>query len=262
MRNARGAAVGAATAPRTRAKPSAMPAGAAAAGPRGALGRAAPAPAAQATSSPTVQESRYGALPDGTEIRLFTLDNGLRLLRLAIDTHLITAHHALPLLIERPDGLLIEVTDGTAEYNAQNYRLQVKAAMDAWIAGGYRNEVDQMNAFINHVGLRDMTLWKQRLLELRSESERMRVLGDALRALVEAVEPREHAPPPVGPRRAEQHRDGRHGEPEQKGLGGEAPPAVLGGHGDAAQRRPPPGRGGRGHGRCGVNHGAARSCGR
>ena len=27
------------------------------------------------------------------------LDNGLRLLRLAIDTHLITSHHALPLLI-------------------------------------------------------------------------------------------------------------------------------------------------------------------
>ena len=43
------------------------------------------------------------------------LDNGLRLLRLGIDTHLITAHHALPLLIEHPGGLLVEVTDGTAE---------------------------------------------------------------------------------------------------------------------------------------------------
>jgi NAD(P)-dependent dehydrogenase (short-subunit alcohol dehydrogenase family) len=51
------------------------------------------------------------------------LANGLRLLRLAIDTHLITAHHALPLLIERPGGLLVEVTDGTAEYNATRYRL-------------------------------------------------------------------------------------------------------------------------------------------
>lgn len=50
------------------------------------------------------------------------LDNGLRLLRLAIDTHLITAHFALPLLIERPGGLLVEVTDGTAAYNAQHYR--------------------------------------------------------------------------------------------------------------------------------------------
>lgn len=51
------------------------------------------------------------------------LDNGLRLLRLGIDTHLITAHHALPLMIERPGGLLVEVTDGTADYNATHYRL-------------------------------------------------------------------------------------------------------------------------------------------
>jgi NAD(P)-dependent dehydrogenase (short-subunit alcohol dehydrogenase family) len=51
------------------------------------------------------------------------LENGLRMLKLGIDTHLITAHHALPLLIERPGGLLVEVTDGTAEYNAQNYRI-------------------------------------------------------------------------------------------------------------------------------------------
>jgi NAD(P)-dependent dehydrogenase (short-subunit alcohol dehydrogenase family) len=51
------------------------------------------------------------------------LENGLKMLRLGIDTHLITAHHALPLMIERPGGLLIEVTDGTAEYNASHYRL-------------------------------------------------------------------------------------------------------------------------------------------
>jgi NAD(P)-dependent dehydrogenase (short-subunit alcohol dehydrogenase family) len=50
------------------------------------------------------------------------LGHGLRLLRLAIDTHLITSHHALALLIARPGGLLIEVTDGTAEYNADHYR--------------------------------------------------------------------------------------------------------------------------------------------
>lgn len=51
------------------------------------------------------------------------LAKGLRMLHLAIDTHLITAHHALPLLIENPGGLLVEVTDGTAEYNAEHYRL-------------------------------------------------------------------------------------------------------------------------------------------
>jgi len=51
------------------------------------------------------------------------LDRGLRLLRLGVETHLITAHYALPLLIERPGGLLVEVTDGTAEYNADHYRI-------------------------------------------------------------------------------------------------------------------------------------------
>lgn len=51
------------------------------------------------------------------------LENGLRLLRLGIDTHLITAHHALPLLIEKPGGLLVEMTDGTADYNRGRYRL-------------------------------------------------------------------------------------------------------------------------------------------
>ncbi len=53
------------------------------------------------------------------------LENGLRLLRLAVDTHLITAHYALPLMISQPGGLLVEVTDGTAEYNADHYRLSV-----------------------------------------------------------------------------------------------------------------------------------------
>jgi NAD(P)-dependent dehydrogenase (short-subunit alcohol dehydrogenase family) len=51
------------------------------------------------------------------------LANGLRLLSLGVHTHLITAHFALPLLIERPGGLLVEVTDGTAEYNADHYRI-------------------------------------------------------------------------------------------------------------------------------------------
>lgn len=51
------------------------------------------------------------------------LENGLTLLRRGIDTHLITAHHALPLLIENTGGLLVEVTDGTADYNAEHYRL-------------------------------------------------------------------------------------------------------------------------------------------
>jgi NAD(P)-dependent dehydrogenase (short-subunit alcohol dehydrogenase family) len=52
-----------------------------------------------------------------------SLENGLRTLRLAVDTHAITSHFALPLLIRRPGGLVVEVTDGTADYNAANYRV-------------------------------------------------------------------------------------------------------------------------------------------
>ncbi|MGK4578642.1 SDR family oxidoreductase [Kitasatospora sp. HPMI-4] len=50
------------------------------------------------------------------------LDNGLRLLRLGVDTHAITSHYALPLLLRRPGGLVVEMTDGTAEYNRDHYR--------------------------------------------------------------------------------------------------------------------------------------------
>ncbi|QCD59969.1 SDR family oxidoreductase [Streptomyces hawaiiensis] len=51
------------------------------------------------------------------------LDKGLRLLRLAVETHAVTSHHALPLLLRNPGGLVVEVTDGTADYNADNYRV-------------------------------------------------------------------------------------------------------------------------------------------
>jgi NAD(P)-dependent dehydrogenase (short-subunit alcohol dehydrogenase family) len=54
-----------------------------------------------------------------------SLENGLRMLRLAIDTHIITSHFALPLLIKNPGGLVVEMTDGTAEYNNANYRLSL-----------------------------------------------------------------------------------------------------------------------------------------
>ncbi|MEW2451841.1 SDR family oxidoreductase [Streptomyces parvulus] len=50
------------------------------------------------------------------------LDKGLRLLRLAVETHAVTSHHALPLLLRGSGGLVVEVTDGTEEYNRENYR--------------------------------------------------------------------------------------------------------------------------------------------
>jgi NAD(P)-dependent dehydrogenase (short-subunit alcohol dehydrogenase family) len=53
------------------------------------------------------------------------LAKGLRILRLGAETHLVTSHHLLPLLVDEPGGLLVEVTDGTADYNASRYRLSV-----------------------------------------------------------------------------------------------------------------------------------------
>jgi NAD(P)-dependent dehydrogenase (short-subunit alcohol dehydrogenase family) len=64
-----------------------------------------------------------------------SLDGGLRLLRLGIDTHAITSHFAIPLLLQTPGGLVVEVNDGTDDYNATRYRVSffydlVKAAVN------------------------------------------------------------------------------------------------------------------------------------
>ncbi|NGO43126.1 SDR family oxidoreductase [Streptomyces ureilyticus] len=50
------------------------------------------------------------------------LDKGLRVMRLGIESHIVTSHSALPLLTRNPGGLLVEVTDGTEEYNRATYR--------------------------------------------------------------------------------------------------------------------------------------------
>lgn len=58
------------------------------------------------------------------------LEVGLRLLRQAIDTHIITSHHALPVLIKREGGLVVEVTDGnTARYRGSFFYDLVKSAV-------------------------------------------------------------------------------------------------------------------------------------
>jgi NAD(P)-dependent dehydrogenase (short-subunit alcohol dehydrogenase family) len=56
------------------------------------------------------------------------LDVGLRILRLAVETHLVTSHFLLPLVVRSRapgGGLVVEITDGTSEYNASNYRISV-----------------------------------------------------------------------------------------------------------------------------------------
>jgi NAD(P)-dependent dehydrogenase (short-subunit alcohol dehydrogenase family) len=70
------------------------------------------------------------------------LDDGLRILRLAVETHLRTSHALLPLLVEQPGGLVVEINDGTAAYNAAHYRISMfydlaKTAVNrlAWAQG-------------------------------------------------------------------------------------------------------------------------------
>lgn len=60
-----------------------------------------------------------------TPVWQHSLEHGLRMVRLAIETHVITNHFALPLLIKNPGGLVVEMTDGTAEYNSENYRVSL-----------------------------------------------------------------------------------------------------------------------------------------
>lgn len=45
------------------------------------------------------------------------LDNGLRALRNGLETHLITLHTLLPLLVRRGAGLVVEITDGDDMFN-------------------------------------------------------------------------------------------------------------------------------------------------
>jgi NAD(P)-dependent dehydrogenase (short-subunit alcohol dehydrogenase family) len=60
-----------------------------------------------------------------TPIWRHDLQKGLRIVRLGLETHLITSHYLLPLLVAQPGGLLVEVTDGTADYNSRTYRISV-----------------------------------------------------------------------------------------------------------------------------------------
>lgn len=52
------------------------------------------------------------------------LTSGLYMLRMGVHTHLITSAKALPLILRSGDGLVVEMTDGTSDYN-KNFRREV-----------------------------------------------------------------------------------------------------------------------------------------
>jgi len=87
----------------------------------------------------------------GTTVWEHDLPGGLRMLRMGIDTHLITSHFALPLLIRRPGGLVVEMTDGTAEYNAA-YRHDVGIYYDLVKAAVQRLTTAQAYELGPHAG--------------------------------------------------------------------------------------------------------------
>jgi NAD(P)-dependent dehydrogenase (short-subunit alcohol dehydrogenase family) len=58
----------------------------------------------------------------GKRVWEYDLDRGLALFRAGLESHLITSHFALALLARRPGGLVVEVTDGTTEFNTPRFR--------------------------------------------------------------------------------------------------------------------------------------------
>lgn len=56
----------------------------------------------------------------GTPFWKVKLENGLRMLKQAIHSHIITAHYAVPLMLGRRGGTIFEITDGDAFYYRGN----------------------------------------------------------------------------------------------------------------------------------------------
>ncbi|MFD4605465.1 SDR family oxidoreductase [Streptomyces sp. NPDC058464] len=126
------------------------------------------------------------------------LDTGLRLLRQAVETHVITSRFALPLLVARGSGLVVEVTDGnTARYRGSFFydlakstviRLAVAQAAElrphgvaavALTPGFLRSE-----AVLEHFGVTEDT-WREGVAKDPNfaHSESPRYLGRAVAAL-------------------------------------------------------------------------------
>ena len=127
-----------------------------------------------------------------------SLDDGLRLLHQAVDTHIVTSHHAVPLMVRRGRGLVVEVTDGVSdEYRGSLFydlakasviRLARAQAADlrgtgvtavALTPGFLRSE-----AVLDHFGVREET-WRDAIARDRhfAASETPRYVGRAVAAL-------------------------------------------------------------------------------
>ncbi len=103
------------------------------------------------------------------------LAGGLRMLAMGVHTHLVTAHHALPLLLEDGGGLLVEVTDGTREYNTEFregvgfYYDLVKANVDRIVRGLHHELADHP---VTAVGVTPGWLRSEHMLDQFGVTER------------------------------------------------------------------------------------------
>lgn len=110
----------------------------------------------------------------GTKIWEHDLAGGLRMLRLGIDTHAITSHFALRLLIKNPGGTVIELTDGKAEDNRE-YRSGVGFYYDLVKTAVARMTLAQAHELQEHdasaIGVTPGWLRSENMLEIFGVSE-------------------------------------------------------------------------------------------
>jgi NAD(P)-dependent dehydrogenase (short-subunit alcohol dehydrogenase family) len=96
------------------------------------------------------------------------LNGGLRMLRMGVETHIVTSAIALPLMLETGRGLLVEMTDGTSAINADVragvgfYYDFVKASIDRLVKNF---AVELADHPITSVGVTPGWLRSERMLE-------------------------------------------------------------------------------------------------
>jgi NAD(P)-dependent dehydrogenase (short-subunit alcohol dehydrogenase family) len=96
------------------------------------------------------------------------LTGGLRMLRMGVETHVVTSVLAVPLMLETGPGLLVEMTDGTSEVNAERragvgfYYDFVKASADRLVKSLAAELADRP---VTAVGVTPGWLRSERMLE-------------------------------------------------------------------------------------------------
>ena len=104
----------------------------------------------------------------GTPLWEHDLEGGLRMLRMGVETHIVTAAVALPLILHTGEGLLVEMTDGTSEANSGDrpgvgfYYDYVKAGVDRLVRNFAR---DLSDTAVAAVGVTPGWLRSERMLE-------------------------------------------------------------------------------------------------